>query len=156
MKLDNEKIDQAVLALLLLGIHDRSRAWKGFDWESMNRLHEKGFISDPRGKAKSVVFTAAGLKQAERALEQLFSERLPTPARLPSEHVYAIVRVDRHTELSEHSITVKEIVGTPAVAQSEVERLNEVNDDKNCVYFWQATRLFPPGTSAGNRKGETA
>jgi hypothetical protein len=38
MKLDNDKIDEAVLTLLLLGIHDGDRAWKGFDWESMNRL----------------------------------------------------------------------------------------------------------------------
>jgi hypothetical protein len=43
MKLDNDKIDEAVLTLLLLGIHDGDRAWKGFDWESMNRLHEKAY-----------------------------------------------------------------------------------------------------------------
>jgi hypothetical protein len=65
MKLDACKIDEAVLALLLLGRHDGARAWKGFDWEAMNRLHEKGFISDPRGKAKSVVFTEKGLIEAE-------------------------------------------------------------------------------------------
>jgi hypothetical protein len=39
----------------------------------MDRLHEKGFISDPRGKAKSVVFTEAGLDEAKRLLEQLFA-----------------------------------------------------------------------------------
>lgn len=74
MKLDNEKIDEAVLALLLLGLHDDSRAWKGFDWESMNRLHEKGYISDPRGKAKSIVFTKEGIQEAERLLAEMFSE----------------------------------------------------------------------------------
>src|SRR5712691_11092552 len=73
MTLDNDKIDRAVLALLYLGLHDVARAWKGFDWEAMNRLHEKGFISDPRGKAKSVVFTADGLDEARRLLEQLYS-----------------------------------------------------------------------------------
>ena len=51
--LDNDKIDDAVLALLCLGWHDEARAWKGFDWDAMDRLHEKGYISDPRGKAKS-------------------------------------------------------------------------------------------------------
>ena len=65
MKLDDDKIDKAVLALLLLGRHDGDRAWKGFDWEAMNRLYEKGFISDPRGKAKSVVFTEKGLIEAD-------------------------------------------------------------------------------------------
>jgi hypothetical protein len=66
MNLDDDKIDEAVLALLLLGRHDIARAWKGFDWDAMNRLHEKGFISDPRGKAKSVVF-----KDAHRAAEAI-------------------------------------------------------------------------------------
>ena len=34
MTLDTENVDRAVLALLLLGLHDGIRAWKGFDWES--------------------------------------------------------------------------------------------------------------------------
>ena len=73
MTLEEGKIDRAVLALLYLGLHDGARAWKGFDWEAMNRLHEKGFIADPRGKAKSVVFTEAGLDEAKRLLAQSFS-----------------------------------------------------------------------------------
>jgi len=73
MTLDEDKIDEAVLALLYLGLHDGDRAWKGFDWGAMNRLHEKGFISDPRGKIKSVVFTETGLSEARRLLDALFS-----------------------------------------------------------------------------------
>lgn len=72
MKLDSEKIDRAVLALLRLGLHEDQRAWKSFDWDAMNRLHEKGYISDPVGKAKSVVFTEEGLQESERLLEELF------------------------------------------------------------------------------------
>ena len=72
MELDTNKIDDAVLALLLLGLHDGARAWKGFDWEAMNRLHEQGYILDPRGKAKSVVFTEEGQQRAERLLAELF------------------------------------------------------------------------------------
>ena len=56
MAIDTDRIDEAVLALLYLGLHDNGRAWKGFDWDAMNRLHEKGMISNPVGKAKSVVF----------------------------------------------------------------------------------------------------
>ena len=70
---DNDKVDRADLALLYLGLHDVDRAWKGFDWDAMNRLHEKGFISDPRGKAKSVAFTEEGLIEARRLLQELFS-----------------------------------------------------------------------------------
>jgi len=77
MTLDKDKIDRAILALLYLGLHDVDRAWKGFDWDAMNRLHEKGFISDPRGKAKSVVFTEEGLIEARRLLEELFSIDTP-------------------------------------------------------------------------------
>jgi hypothetical protein len=56
-----------------LGFTTATGAWKGFDWEAMNRLHDKGFISDPRGKAKSVVFTETGLSEARRLLHALFS-----------------------------------------------------------------------------------
>lgn len=72
MKLDDDRIDDAVLALLLLGLHHGDRAWKSFDWEAMSRLHSKGFISDPVGRAKSVVFTAEGKAKAQERLEALF------------------------------------------------------------------------------------
>ena len=60
MDYDKDKVDEITLALLYLVTWERqegsgSRAWKGFDWDTMNRLHKKGFISDPKGKAKSVV-----------------------------------------------------------------------------------------------------
>lgn len=74
MELDETKIDQAVLALLSLTLHDGCRAWKGFDWDVMDRLFEQGYICDPRGKAKSVVFTEEGLKQSQLLLEKLFSK----------------------------------------------------------------------------------
>lgn len=78
MELDTDKIDEAVLALLYLGLHDGAWAWKGFDWDAMNRLHEHGYIADPREKAKSVVFTEEGLERAEHLLEKLFSRKYRT------------------------------------------------------------------------------
>ena len=42
--IDPERIDDAVLALLWLGMHDGWRAWKGFDWDALDRLHRKGMI----------------------------------------------------------------------------------------------------------------
>lgn len=74
MKLNSDRIDEAVLALLRLGLHDGARAWKSFDWDAMARLHEKGYISDPVGKSKSVVFTEEGLRESERLLKTLFGE----------------------------------------------------------------------------------
>ena len=73
MEINTQRIDEAVLALLYLGLHERNRAWKGFDWDAMGRLHEKGFITDPVGKAKSVAFTEEGLQEARRLSELLFS-----------------------------------------------------------------------------------
>jgi len=74
MELDTNKIDDAVLALLYLGLHEGARAWKGFDWDAMNRLHEQGYITDARGKAKSVVFTEDGLQRAMRLVAELFGK----------------------------------------------------------------------------------
>ena len=51
MALDTDRIDEAVLALLYLGLHDQCRAWKGFDWDAMDRLHKKGMIDNPVNKA---------------------------------------------------------------------------------------------------------
>ena len=75
MEIDTDRIDRTVLALLYLGLHDGCRAWKGFDWAAMDRLHQKGFISDPVCKAKSVVFTEEVLREAERLFHELFAAR---------------------------------------------------------------------------------
>jgi len=74
MALDTDKIDEAVLALLFLNRHTEARAWKGFDWDALNRLHEKGLIADPVNKAKSVVFTDEGLKRAEELFRTMFTK----------------------------------------------------------------------------------
>jgi hypothetical protein len=73
MPSDNDKIDQSVLALLSLGKHEGYRIWKSFDWEVMERLHQQGYISDPVGKAKSVLFTEEGERESARLLQFLFS-----------------------------------------------------------------------------------
>ena len=78
MDVDEERIDEAVLALLWLTLHDEVRAWKGHDWDALDRLHRKGFILNPASKAKSVVLTEEGLHEVERLFEALFARR---PAR---------------------------------------------------------------------------
>ncbi|MFP4125661.1 MAG: DUF6429 family protein [Alphaproteobacteria bacterium] len=70
-ELDEDKIDDAVLALRRLTLHDERRAWKGFDWDALDRLHRKGLIGDPVGKAKSVVLTDEGLARSAALLETL-------------------------------------------------------------------------------------
>lgn len=72
----DDRIDEAVLALLHLGIHERyedgARTWKTFDWDVMNRLHRKDLITNPVNKAKSVVLTESGMQEAEAAYRRLF------------------------------------------------------------------------------------
>jgi hypothetical protein len=75
VNLDDNRIDDAVLALLHLGLHHGNRAWKGFDWDVLTRLHEKGYTSNPVSKAKSIVLTDKGLRESERLLEALFGKR---------------------------------------------------------------------------------
>jgi hypothetical protein len=75
MVIDERKIDESVLALLYLTLHDGCRAWKSFDWQAMTRLHEKGLIEDPVNKAKSVILTENGLTEAERLFKVLFVKK---------------------------------------------------------------------------------
>ena len=72
---DEDKVDDMVLALMYLTLHDEHRAWKGFDWDALNRLYEKGMIHNPVGKAKSVVMTDEGLARSEALFEQYFGKK---------------------------------------------------------------------------------
>lgn len=74
MNYDANKVDDMVLALLhLTSSSDRGvvRAWRSHDWDALDRLHEKGLISDPKTKAKSVVLSDEG-EQRARELFQTF------------------------------------------------------------------------------------
>jgi len=73
MKQNQQKVEDAVLAVLWLNLHEERRAWKSIDWRTMDELHEKGFISNPAGRAKSVVFTDEGLARASRLAEKMFT-----------------------------------------------------------------------------------
>ena len=76
MEYNKEKVDEMTLALLYLttfGDKHFIRAWKGFDWDTMNRLHEKGYISDPKSKTKSVAVSEEGLKLSEQLFKKHFS-----------------------------------------------------------------------------------
>ena len=76
MTYDEEKVDEMVLALLYLTSfteHNITRAWKGQDWDVLNRLHQKGLISDPKSKAKSVVLSEDAAKESARLFWKYFA-----------------------------------------------------------------------------------
>ncbi|PNG35775.1 transposase [Pseudomonas protegens] len=75
MEYDDKLIEDAVLALLAAYSSDQGNAWKGFDFQIMNRLHEQGFISDPVNTNKSIWLTAQGLERGRQPADRLFGSR---------------------------------------------------------------------------------
>ncbi|MFZ5892836.1 MAG: DUF6429 family protein [Myxococcota bacterium] len=76
-QVDSEKLAEVALALLSLTMfndHGAMRAWKGLDWDLLALLHEKGWILEPKGKARSVVFTDEGQRLALAAFEKHFAQ----------------------------------------------------------------------------------
>jgi hypothetical protein len=75
--LNQDKLSEAALAILGLTAfrdHQTIRAWKGMDWDLLDVLYQKGWIADPKGKAKSVVFTDEGARLAQDLLAQHFGQ----------------------------------------------------------------------------------
>ena len=72
---DVDKIAEVTIALMYLTLHgDRGavRAWKSMDWDVLDLLHDKGWIVDPKSKAKSVVVTEEGEARAKLMFEKHF------------------------------------------------------------------------------------
>jgi hypothetical protein len=57
----------------VLGIKGRPPAWKAFPWSAMDQLHEKGYISDPATKSKSVWLSEEGAKLSEEFCAKLLA-----------------------------------------------------------------------------------
>ena len=74
MVYDRAKVDEMVLALLWLTLDRDGRAWKSHDWDAMDRLHEQGYISNPKSKAKSVVLTEEGKQRSRELFVRHFGE----------------------------------------------------------------------------------
>jgi len=73
--INEEKLAESALVILCLTLYGdktETRAWKGMDWELTDLLHKKGWIQNPKGKAKSVVVTDEGERKAEEFLEKYF------------------------------------------------------------------------------------
>jgi hypothetical protein len=71
MDCDPAKVDDAVLALLLLGTSGK-RAWRGLDAEVIDRLCAKGWLEAPDRNSPTLMFTDAGLHRAKEQFALLF------------------------------------------------------------------------------------
>lgn len=65
MTYSDDKVEDAVLALLGVFEFENGRVWKRYDFDVLDRLHAKGLISDPKGKQESVYLTESGMKRAK-------------------------------------------------------------------------------------------
>jgi hypothetical protein len=75
MEYNKDKVDEVVLALLHLTTFKEGpglRSWKGHHWDCLNRLYEKGYIGNPKSKAKSVTITEEGARLSEELFNKLF------------------------------------------------------------------------------------
>ena len=75
--LNQDKLSEAALAILGLNAFRKNqvvRAWKGMDWDLLDVLYQKGWIADPKGKARSVVFTDEGARLAQDFLTRHFGK----------------------------------------------------------------------------------
>jgi len=80
MEYNKDRVDEMVLALLYLtSSRDKygTKAWKGLDLETMTRLHQKGYISDPQGKTLSVILTEAGANLSKELFFKYFEAKEP-------------------------------------------------------------------------------
>jgi hypothetical protein len=71
-------------------------------------------------------------------------ERAPDTPHSKYPHVYPIVRIDTPIYQTDptSSITVVKVLTSQVAAEAEVSRLNQVNADKSCMYFYCTSRLI--------------
>jgi hypothetical protein len=62
-------------------------------------------------------------------------------------HAYPIVRIDTPLGQSDpqNEITVVKVLTSQVAAEAEVSRLNQINADKSCTYFYCTSRLVEQG-----------
>jgi hypothetical protein len=77
MEMNEQKVDEISLALLYLTTFKYKhgfRAWKSHSWGVLDRLHQSGYLDDPRTKAKSVLLTDEGLTRSKLLFETHFAK----------------------------------------------------------------------------------
>jgi hypothetical protein len=76
MKYDEDKVDEMVLALMHLTTFREAnghRTWKSHDWEVLDRLHQKGFVGNPKSKVRSVDMSQEGAERSRALFEKHFT-----------------------------------------------------------------------------------
>lgn len=82
----------------------------------------------------------------------------------PKRQVFAVLRIDDFKESDlpvdevhgPHHLSVTAVLPTQQDAIDEVQRLNAANADKDCRYYWVATRYYPEGRRVIDESRETS
>lgn len=80
---DAERLDDIILALLWANSFEQSgshRSWKSLPWDSLDRLHERGLISNPGTRARSVTLTDEAVEHGRVLFERWFAATASDPA----------------------------------------------------------------------------
>lgn len=76
--MNRDKIDDATLALfhLVTWTHEsgQTKVFKGFDWETLARLHRKGYIANPKTKNKAIEITPEGIERSKALFKEYFED----------------------------------------------------------------------------------
>ena len=136
MTIDTDRIDDAVLALLHLTLHDENRASKGFEGDALGRLQQKGMI-DGLADEKSVTLTGDGLQRSKQLFEAMFARqaagkslseasRTPVGTEQPSKYPHIKVKlVDLGDQLWPILRRVSYAMSDAGVDDEEIERYKE-------------------------------
>jgi hypothetical protein len=76
LALDFDLLEPLFPGNMSLGIASRSKLnCKALPWSVMDRLHQKGYTSDPATKNKSVSLSDEGAKLSKESFEKLFAAK---------------------------------------------------------------------------------
>jgi hypothetical protein len=104
---------------------------------------------------REITFLAAG-PQVNAVVRRRKGARRMSRRHRERDEVYAVLRYDGFQGPDappEVAITVKQVVRSRELAEAEVARLNALATE-GTRYWWQSTRLFPVGRSAGSIDAE--
>jgi hypothetical protein len=129
MEYDQDKVDEITLALLwLTSFKDPGgvRGWKRQDWDTMERLHTNGFISDPKSKAKSVVLSKESEERSKEPFAKHFSNarshEQPRVCRNPPDSGYGSIGDDPLGTQKGASFPLDERIGLFSPTESSLSR----------------------------------
>ena len=137
MTIDTDRIDDAVLALLHLTLHDQESGLERLRSEALGRLHQKGMIDDPAGTAQSVALSRRRAATFRELFEAMFTRqaagkasseasRTPVGAEQPSKYPHIKVKlVDLGDQLWPILRRVSYAMSDADVDDEEIERYKE-------------------------------